>query len=89
MFLNLLLLSIIIIAFAFIGLGINIFFKKDGKFPEKDVGHNSEMRKKGLSCAKGDALKEFQMQKKVLASKRGQVTNPTDFGSSCSGCSCS
>jgi len=89
MFLNLLILSIVFIAIAFIGLGLNIIFKKNGKFPEKDVGHNPEMRKMGLSCAKGEALREFQMQKKILATKRGQITNPTDFNGGCSGCSCS
>lgn len=89
MFLNLLILSIILMAFVFVGLGINIIFKKDGKFPEKDVGHNPEMRKMGLSCAKGEALKEFQLQKKILATKKGQVTNPADFSGGCSGCSCS
>ncbi len=88
MFLNLLILSVILIAFAFIGLGINIFFKKDGKFPETGVGHNPEMRKLGLSCAKTEALKEFQMQKKVLATKKGQKFDPADFSGGCAGCSC-
>jgi len=87
MFLNLLILSIIIMAFVFVGLGINIIFKKNGKFPEKDVGHNPDMRKMGLSCARGDALKEFQMQKKILATKRGQIISSADFSGDCSACS--
>ncbi len=52
MFLKLLLLSIVLIAIAFLGLGIQIFFSKKKKFPETKVGHNKDMREKKIYCYK-------------------------------------
>jgi len=43
----------IIIAFAFVCLAIGVFIK--GKFPETHIGHNSEMKKLGITCAKNDS----------------------------------
>ncbi len=48
---------IALLALAFIGLGINIFFKKSGRFPETSVGGNREMRKRGITCVREDELK--------------------------------
>jgi hypothetical protein len=87
MFLNLLILSVILVAIAFIGLGFNIFFKKNGKFPETGVGHNPEMRKRGLTCAKTEELRQFQLQKGIVNAKNG-VSDPTSFTGGCAGCSC-
>lgn len=89
MFLNLLILSVILVAFAFIGLAINILFKKDGKFPETGIGHNPEMTKRGLKCAKTEALQEFQMQKRIFATKGGQNFDSANLNAGCGGCSCS
>ncbi|MBQ0154962.1 MAG: hypothetical protein KBT22_00060 [Bacteroidales bacterium] len=49
-------LKTILVAVAFLGvaillLGVNIFFKKDGKFPNGHVSGNKEMRKRGVTCA--------------------------------------
>ena len=52
MFLNILIGSLIIVALAFLGLGLNIFFRKNGKFPDHEVGTNENMKKMGLTCAK-------------------------------------
>lgn len=48
-------LKTILVAVAFLGvaillLGVNIFFKKDGKFPNGHVSGNKEMRKRGVTC---------------------------------------
>ncbi|MDR2039897.1 MAG: hypothetical protein LBQ60_18400 [Bacteroidales bacterium] len=49
------LIVVVLIALAFIGLGIGIWIK--GKFPDTHVGHNPEMKKLGITCAKTeDAL---------------------------------
>lgn len=88
MFLNLLILSLILVGFAVIGLGINIIFKKGGKFPETGVGHSPEMRKRGITCAKTDELRQFQLQKNIVEAKAGVKSNPTDFTGGCSGCNC-
>jgi hypothetical protein len=45
-------LSIILVALCVILLSFNIIFRKNGKFPETEIGHNKDMRKMGLKCAK-------------------------------------
>jgi len=50
----LLFLSIILVALCVFLLSFNIIFRKNGKFPEKEVGHNKKMRELGLTCAKSD-----------------------------------
>ncbi len=50
----LIIISITVLAIAIFLLAINIIFKKDGEFPETEVGRNKEMKKRGLRCAKGE-----------------------------------
>ncbi len=87
MFLQLLLLSVILVAIAVVGLAFNLIFRKHGKFPETGVGHNPEMRKLGLSCAKTDELRQFQLGKKIATTKAGQDSVQSEW-SGCAGCSC-
>ena len=47
-----------------IGLAFNILFKKDGKFPAYQVGHNKDMKKLGITCVKHDEYKCFRNLKK-------------------------
>lgn len=51
MLIKLLLISIIFMSAVFAFLGIRILLKPGGKFPDTHVGHNSEMRKRGIKCA--------------------------------------
>jgi hypothetical protein len=87
MFLTVLIISVVIVAIAFIGLGLSIFFRKNGKFPETGVGHNTEMRKLGITCARSDEIKRFNLQKDIMAAKStGQPLTVQNPG--CTGCSC-
>ena len=52
-------IATIFIALAFVGLGVNIFFRNRA-FPETEVGKNSEMKALGLSCARCQEMKEFR-----------------------------
>lgn len=52
MFLKILLLSIGLVAIAFVGFAINILLKKNGKFPETSVGKNKALRNKKVYCIK-------------------------------------
>ncbi len=88
MFLTVVLLSIALVAMAIIGLGVSIIFKKNGKFPDTAVGHNPEMRKLGLSCARTEEIKSFQLQRNINATK-AKSSDLTMESSGCSGCSCS
>jgi hypothetical protein len=57
MFIKLLLPAILIVAIALLFLGIRMLIRKNGKFPETEVGRNKEMRKLGIQCAKAEEIK--------------------------------
>lgn len=76
------------IAIAFLGLGIKIFFSKEGKFPETHVGHNKEMRKRKIYCIKTQDRMEQNLVKRQRIEKQREeklmlttLTNqsPKDF----------
>lgn len=58
-FLKLLGIVLVLIILAFIGFAIRILIIKNGKFPEIHVGHNKEMRKRNIHCAKTIDKKGF------------------------------
>lgn len=81
-------LTVIILALAFLGLGLKIFFTKNGKFPEHRVGHNKEMRKRKIYCVKTQDKIELNLLKKERRLQREQEkmllsnnrdTSPKDF----------
>ncbi|MCK5536014.1 MAG: hypothetical protein KAI79_04260 [Bacteroidales bacterium] len=62
---KLLLITIVLLAISLVLLGTRILlgklvFNKAGKFPITSVGHNPEMKKIGISCAKHDEIKCFK-----------------------------
>lgn len=44
--------SILLVGICMFLLSFNIIFKKDGKFPDKEIGENKELKKLGITCAK-------------------------------------
>ena len=44
------LISIVIVALCMFGLCFNIIFKKNGQFPDGEISHNKELRKRGIVC---------------------------------------
>jgi|AntRauTorcE11897_2_1112592.scaffolds.fasta_scaffold21176_2 rRNA maturation endonuclease Nob1 len=50
--LKLLLFSVLLVFIAISILGFKLFFMKNGKFPQTEIGKNKEMRKRGIYCAK-------------------------------------
>ena len=60
--LKVLLLSIVLVAFSFLAMAVQVIFK--GRFPKTQVGHNPDMRKLGITCAKCDELKSCAISKK-------------------------
>jgi len=53
---KLLLLTIIIVVILIFGMAIGIMFSKRKKFPDTHVGHNPNMKKLGISCAKSENM---------------------------------
>ncbi|MCQ2150196.1 MAG: hypothetical protein MJY45_07605 [Bacteroidales bacterium] len=41
----------ILIGLGVFGMCFNVIFRKNGKFPEYEVGENEEMKKRGIRCA--------------------------------------
>ena len=54
------LLTLVLVGFVVIGLAFNLIFRKKD-FPETHVGHNKEMRKRGIVCVKTYDKKEQQL----------------------------
>jgi hypothetical protein len=64
MLITIFLLTIVLVALAFAGIGLSIFFRKNGKFPQTEVGSNKNMQKLGITCTKQDEMKIFREGKK-------------------------
>ena len=62
------LLAIALLGLAFLGMAFNIVFRKK-KFPETHVGHNKEMKKRGIVCAKTMDKMEQKKAKEALRFK--------------------
>ncbi|GET26694.1 hypothetical protein [Prolixibacter sp. NT017] len=58
------LLAVALVSLAFFGLALQIVLKKNGKFPDTHVGHNREMKKRGIVCAKTfDRIEQAKVKK--------------------------
>ncbi|MCD6092244.1 MAG: hypothetical protein J7J72_12180 [Bacteroidales bacterium] len=50
MLLKIIFISSILLTLVFLGLGIQLFFSKKKRFPQTQIGHNTEMKKKKIPC---------------------------------------
>ena len=88
---KLLLLTFIILGLCVFLLCFNIIFRKDGKFPDTEIEHNKEMRKRGIQCAKMEEKKIWG--KKNNRNNRGkndkghEAHQSNDCTSDCGSCS--
>jgi len=70
MVIKLLIITLLVLFISVAFLAIRILVKKDGRFPDTHVGHNREMKKRGIRCAQHNDL----------------GCNPTADFPGCSGC---
>ncbi|MBN1118216.1 MAG: hypothetical protein JXA77_13490 [Bacteroidales bacterium] len=61
--------AVVIVGLSFLALGFNIFFRKDGKFPENEVGKNKKMREMGIYCVKCEEGRKFREAKRKQKAK--------------------
>ncbi|MFW5805277.1 MAG: hypothetical protein ACOCVX_01995 [Bacteroidales bacterium] len=54
MMLELITISVVLIGFSVLGLGLQVFFSKKKKFPATHIGANKNMRKLGIRCASAE-----------------------------------
>jgi len=64
-YLTLLLVSVVVVGIALVLLAVNILFKKDGKFPETEIGHNKAMKDRGITCVKCDERGKCEFEDKM------------------------
>ncbi len=75
---ELFLLSIIIVGLCVFALSFNIIFKKNGKFPDKEISRNKHLVKEGLMCAKA--------QERILWKKKNKNNNGGCTTDGCDSC---
>ena len=49
--------AVLFIGLCVLGLGVSIFFRKDGHFPETDISKNKDMKRLGITCPREDELR--------------------------------
>ena len=64
MFLNILIISFILLCLAMAGMAITILVKKKGRFPAYRVGHNRNMNQMGIHCVNDEELRCHNKQSK-------------------------
>ncbi len=75
------LLAVAVLVLVVAGMCFNLIFRKDGHFPETEISHNREMRRRGIRCAKEEELKLWGRK-----NRRRQV-RCSDIGcEACEGC---
>ncbi len=62
---QIILLSIILMAFVFLLFSVKILFKKKGEFPSLHISENKEMSKRGITCATS--------QDRIAKNKKGAI----------------
>ncbi len=81
---KLFLLAIAVVGLCVVGLCFNIIFRKDGKFPDTEIEHNKEMRKRGIQCARMEEKKIWGKKKAKNAKSNG--CSDSDCSSCGAGC---
>ncbi|MCI1720316.1 MAG: hypothetical protein LKM37_04785 [Bacteroidales bacterium] len=78
------LISVVIVALCVFGLCINIIFKKNGEFPDGEISHNKELRKRGVVCMKEEDEAIWGDASGKKKSGAHKIKNAMD--EECSGC---
>ena len=74
MFLQLIILTTVLLTIMMLFMGIRILLKKNGKFPNSSIEANPALRKMGITCPKAEEIRCFK------GLKEGDM-------SACAGCS--
>lgn len=75
--------ALIIIGFGVAGMCFNIIFRKNGQFPQTDVGSNENMRKLGIRCMREEDDERFS---KKGGKDSGEGICSGTYSDSCTGC---
>ena len=75
------LVTLVLVGLGVFGMCFNLLFRKDGRFPEYEVGSNKEMRRLGIRCMK-EEMEALDRKERPLHAACTGSTDP-----SCEGCS--
>lgn len=65
-YLQIIILSVILVALAFAGLAVRLLIKKGSRFPNTHVGSNKHLKRRGIFCAQTqDRLERNELKKKT------------------------
>ena len=78
---TLFLVTLVLVGLGVFGMCFNLLFRKDGRFPEYEVGSNKEMRRLGIRCMK-EEMEDLDRKERLLHAACTGSTDP-----SCEGCS--
>ena len=67
-----------LVALCVLGLCFNIIFRKNGQFPQYDVGSNEQMRRMGIKCMK-------EVQEEINLSEGGKTCSG-NYSEACKSC---
>ena len=74
--------AVIFVGLCVLGLGFNIFFRKNGHFPDTEIETNPNMKKLGIKCAKQEEIE--------LWGKKGKGSHPAgcdgNYSDACESC---
>ncbi len=73
--------AVIFVGLCVLGLGFNIFFRKNGKFPQTEISANEDMRRLGIKCAK-----EEELERLSAGRRKDGVPCDGNYGNECEGC---
>ena len=75
--------ALIIVGAGVLMLGVNIFFRKDGQFPQFDVGSNDKMKALGIKC-----MREWDEELHTSGAAPGKdLSCDGNYSEACKGCS--
>ena len=59
-------ISVVLLALAFLGLAIQVIFKKSHKFPNTHIGGNINLKTQGITCAQSwDKIEQKKARKEL------------------------
>lgn len=75
--------ALVLIGFGVAGMCFNIIFRKNGKFPQTDVGSNDNMKKLGIRCMREEDDERFS---KMYKGDGSGATCSGTYSDSCASC---
>lgn len=76
--------ALVLIGIGVFGMCFNIIFRKNGQFPQTDVGSNENMRKMGIRCMREEEEERIAAERAARSGKDFKCSG--NYGSSCIGC---